>query len=147
MDQPHNLEAEEALLACCLLDNAAYDSISTIVNADDFYGNSNKIIFKAISKLCSSGKEFSELDLDEFLKREGTDKEAGGLSNIMYIQGQASSSLQIGSHANIIKEKSKLRQIIRTSRIAIESATENQDPDVIIADIERAVTATLDNNP
>ena len=146
MDQPHNLEAEEALLACCLLDNAAYDSISTIVNADDFYGNSNKIIFKAISKLCSSGKEFSELDLDEFLKREGTDKEAGGLSNIMYIQGQASSSLQIGSHANIIKEKSKLRQIIRTSRIAIESAIESQDPDVIIADIERAVTATLDNN-
>ena len=146
MDQPHNLEAEEALLACCLLDNAAYDSISTIVNADDFYGNSNKIIFKAISKLCSSGKEFSELDLDEFLKREGTDKEAGGLSNIMYIQGQASSSLQISSHANIIKEKSKLRQIIRISRIAIESAKENQDPDVIIADIERAVTATLDNN-
>ena len=146
MDQPHNLEAEEALLACCLLDNAAYDSISTIVNADDFYGNSNKIIFKAISKLCSSGKEFSELDLDEFLKREGTDKEAGGLSYIMYIQGHASSCLQISSHANIIKEKSKLRQIIRISRIAIESAKENQDPDVIIADIERAVTATLDNN-
>ena len=146
MDQPHNLEAEEALLACWLLDNAAYDSISTIVNADDFYGNSNKIIFNAISKLCSSGKEFTELDLDEFLKREGTDKEAGGLSNIMYIQGQASSSLQIDSYAKIIKEKSKLRQIIRTSRIAIESARENQDPDVIIADIERAVTATLDNN-
>ena len=146
MDQPHNLEAEEALLACCLIDNASYDSISTIVNADDFYGTSNKIIFKAISKLCSSGQEFSELDLDELLKREGTDKEAGGLSTIMYIQGQASSSTQIGSYAKIIKEKSKLRQIIRTSRIAIESATENQDPDVIIADIERAVTATLDNN-
>ena len=146
MDQPHNLEAEEALLACCLLDNASYDSISTIVNADDFYGTSNKIIFKAISKLCSSGEEFSELDLDELLKREGTDKEAGGLSTIMYIQGQASSSTQIGSYAKIIKEKSKLRQIIRTSRIAIESAIENQDPDVIIADIERAVTATLDNN-
>ena len=126
MDQPHNLEAEEALLACCLIDNASYDSISTIVNADDFYGTSNKVIFKAISKLCSSGQEFSELDLDELLKREGTDKEAGGLSTIMYIQGQASSSTQIGSYAKIIKEKSKLRQIIRTSRIAIESATENQ---------------------
>ncbi len=37
MEQPNNLEAEEALLACCLLDNVAYDSISTIVNADDFY--------------------------------------------------------------------------------------------------------------
>jgi len=146
MDQPHNLEAEEALLACCLLDNASYDSISTIVNADDFYGTSNKIIFKAISKLCSSGQEFSELDLDELLKREGTEKEAGGLSTIMYIQNQASSSMQIGSYAKIVKEKSKLRQIIRTSRIAIESAIENQDPDVIIADIERAVTATLDNN-
>ena len=146
MNQPHNLEAEEALLACCLLDNAAYDSISTIVNADDFYGNSNKIIFKAISKLCSAGQEFSELDLDELLKREGTDREAGGLSTIMHIQNQASSSMQIGSYAKIIKEKSKLRQIIRTSRIAIESARENQDPDIIIADIERAVTATLDNN-
>jgi replicative DNA helicase len=145
MEQPHNLEAEEALLACCLLDNVSYDSISTIVNADDFYSNANKIIFKGIAKLCSSGEEFSELELDELLKREGTDREAGGLSTIMHLQGQASSSTQIVSHAKIVKEKSKLRQIIRTSRIAIEAATENQDPDVIIADIERSVTATLDN--
>jgi replicative DNA helicase len=145
MDQPHSLEAEESLLACCLLDNASYDSITTIVNADDFYRNANKIIFKAISKLCSAGEEFSELDLDELLKREGTDKEVGGLGAIMHIQRQASSSLQIANYAKIIKEKSKLRQIIRTSRIAIESARENQDADVIIADIERSVTATLDN--
>ena len=34
MDQPHSLEAEESLLACCLLDNASYDSITTIVNAE-----------------------------------------------------------------------------------------------------------------
>ena len=116
MDQPHSLEAEESLLACCLLDNASYDSITTIVNADDFYRNANKIIFKAISKLCSAGEEFSELDLDELLKREGTDKEVGGLGAIMHIQRQASSSLQIANYAKIIKEKSKLRQIIRTSR-------------------------------
>jgi len=146
MDQPHSPEAEESLLACCLLDNASYDSITNLVCADDFYNNSNKIIFKAISKLCSAGEEFSEIELDELLKREGTDKEVGGLGAIMHIQRQASSSLQIASYAKIIKEKSKLRQIIRTARIAIESARENQDADVIIADIERAVTATLDNN-
>ena len=145
MEQPHNLEAEEALLACCLLNNASYDSISTIVNEDDFYRSANKILFGAISKLCATGDEFSEIDLDELLKREGTDKEVGGLGAIMHIQRQVSSSMQIVSFAKIVKEKSKLRQIIRTSRIAIEAATENQDPDVIIADIERSVTATLDN--
>ena len=115
MEQPHNLEAEEALLACCLLNNASYDSISTIVNEDDFYRSANKILFGAISKLCATGDEFSEIDLDELLKREGTDKEVGGLGAIMHIQRQVSSSMQIVSFAKIVKEKSKLRQIIRTS--------------------------------
>ena len=35
---PHNAEAEEAVIACCLLDDspANYNSVTELVSADDF---------------------------------------------------------------------------------------------------------------
>ena len=39
---PHNLEAERAVLGALLTGSDVYDSISTIVNRDDFYRAAKK---------------------------------------------------------------------------------------------------------
>lgn len=139
--QPHSQEAEEGVIACCLLDHTAYDSISGIVSASDFYLQRHKILFGAVAALANKGQEFCEIELIEHLKKEGTDEEVGGVSAILNIQGKLETSMQVVSFAKIVKEKSKLRQVMRTARLAIEAAEEDQDPDVISASIEASIIA------
>lgn len=44
---PHNLEAERAVLGALLTGSDVYDSISTIVNRDDFYRDGHRVIYEA----------------------------------------------------------------------------------------------------
>ena len=143
--QPNNPEAEEGLIACCLQDNSVYDEISVVVQPDDFYTQRNRTIFECIAELSNKGSEFSEIDLVELLKRKGEDQEVGGLSAIFAIRERVQTGMQAKSLAMIVKEKSKLRHVIRAARQAIEDASEDQDPDIIIAELEKAMIATLDN--
>lgn len=133
---PHNQEAEEGVIACCLNDNTAYDTIATIVQAQDFYFPRHQTIFSAISVLSNKGEEFSEIELIEHLKKEGTDEEVGGLPAIFAIQGRVDTGIQAKSMARIVKEKSKLRQIIRSGRKAIEAAEADGGAEEVVAQIE-----------
>lgn len=142
---PHNQEAEEGVLACCLNDNAVYDEISCIVQTEDFYFPKHQTIFASIAALANKGEEFSEIELIEHLKREGTEDEVGGLPTIYAIQRRVETSGHAKVWAKIVKEKSKLRQIIRCSRKAIEEAEGDQDPDAIVAEVEKAMIATMDS--
>ena len=142
---PSNVEAEEGLIASCLIDPCAYDEISQLVSATDFYLPKHQTIFAAIGKLALSGEEYSEIELFDYLTKEGTIDEVGGLESIYHIQGRVETAIQAKSFAKIVREKSKLRQIIRSSKLAIEAAESEKDPDEVIAEIEKSMTATLDS--
>ena len=145
MQAPKNTDAEEALLCCCLMDNSVYDSISATVNAKDFYSYSNAIIFEAIAELANKGAGFSEIELFELLTQQGIEENAGGISNIMRIQKRVDTPMQAQNYAKIIREKSRLRKIIRASKQCMESAEEDQDADEIIAEMEKQLTDLMHN--
>ena len=48
---PHNLEVERSILGAILLDNQAFNSAAQIVTAADFFGDSNSVIYAAMSAL------------------------------------------------------------------------------------------------
>ena len=48
---PHSVEAEQSLLGGLLLDNQAFDKIADLVNADDFYRDDHRRLFRHIAKL------------------------------------------------------------------------------------------------
>lgn len=143
--QPNNPEAEEGLIACCLIDNSVYDEISVLVQPGDFYTQRNQIIFECVAELANKGAEFSEIELFELLKRKGEEYSTGGLATIYAIQDRVETATHAKNFAKIVKEKSKLRQVIKAARQAIEDASEDQDPDIIIAELEKSMISTLDN--
>ena len=145
MQAPKNTDAEEAVICCCLMDNSVYDSISATVQAKDFYSYSNAIIFEAIADLANKGAGFSEIELFELLTQQGIAENAGGISNIMRIQKKVDTPMQVQNYAKIIREKSRLRKIIRASKQCIESAEEDQDADEIIAEMEKQLTDLMHN--
>ena len=121
---PKNLEAEQALLSCLCIEGTtdAYDSISSIVKKEDFYEYKNGLVFNAISSLASKGEEIDAISLCEELKQLGSLDEVGGAIEVMARTDKVQTATSTKYFANIVQEKSKLREMIRSFRIGVEDA-------------------------
>jgi len=125
---PHNLSAERALIACCLLgDNSdAYDRISGIVRPDDFYTLSHQLAYQSIAELSGAGEPIDEINLVERLKVNNSLDEVGGIAGVMALAGSADTPFQVLNYAGIVKEKSNLRRMHRAYRMAAERSASEQ---------------------
>ena len=122
---PHNLEAEDGVIASCLdsEDSSLFDTISTIITADDFYSARNRFAFEALQRLTNFGKPLDEIHLCEALKASNTLDEVGGISGLMELMNSATTESQATQYEKLVAEKSNLRKLIRECRIAQEKAT------------------------
>ena len=121
---PKNLEAEQALLSCLCVEGTtdAYDSISNIIKKEDFYEYKNGIVFGAISSLASKGEAIDTISLCEELKQLGSLEEVGGAVEVMMRTDGSQTSTSTKYFANIVSEKAKLRDMIKSFRIGVEDA-------------------------
>jgi replicative DNA helicase len=126
---PHNAEAEEAVIACCLLDDspANYNSVTELVSADDFYIYRNQCIFGALGKLADASLPVDEIHLTEQLTRDDNLDAVGGVASIYSIMDRVETSVQMNHYAKIVKEKSNLRKMSRAYRVATESIMAQSD--------------------
>tara|TARA_E500000318_G_scaffold21495_2_gene21945 strand:- start:968 stop:2290 length:1323 start_codon:yes stop_codon:yes gene_type:complete len=138
---PHNQEAEERLIASCLLpgDSSVLDDVSNIIREQDFYTARGRFLFSAIRDLADAGKPLDEVHLYEALKGSRTLDEIGGVVGLHSIMDGASTASQAKHYANLIAEKSKLRQLIRHCRIALEQAEDESEFQSIRAELENNV--------
>jgi len=122
--QPHNSEAEESVIASCILpgDTSVFDSVSAIVQPDDFYTLKGRILYNAISRLASEDKPLDEIGIQEALKPSGGLDEVGGIVGLMAVMDRATTETQAVHYAKLVAEKSNLRKLIRECRIALENA-------------------------
>ena len=125
---PNNLSAEQALIACCLLgDNSdAYDSISSLVRADDFYALRHQLAYQAIAYLAGSGEPIDEINLVERLKVNNCIDEVGGVVCVMALADGVETTASVRNYASIVKEKSNLRKMHRAYKLAAERAASEQ---------------------
>lgn len=135
---PHNVDAEEQVLACCLADGSTdfFDSISSKLKPDDFYIYRHQLIFKSVSSLAIRGDSLTEISLVEELKKSSALEEVGtdGIARLMEI---LPTPLMGMSSAKIVAEKSHLRQMMRTFKLGLEKAQEEvEDPTVIRGEVE-----------
>jgi len=119
---PHSQEAEEGVLACCLLDSSVYDDLATTLNGDTFYVERHKLVWQAMGKLLGDGKGLDEVNLLEQLTKDGNLDAVGGLPAIYTIQDAAETTLQASTWASIVRSKWQLRSTIRSCREAIEAS-------------------------
>ena len=122
--QPHSVKAEEKLIASCLLETnpEVYDSVSSQLSPEDFYTKRCQYLFEAIGALAEQRKPLDEVALTEHLKATGGLDEVGGIAGILNIMNGASTASEAQFLVHTLVEKSKLRKIIRASRLAVEQA-------------------------
>jgi len=143
--QPHSIEAEEGAIAAMLLSGDCLDeAISTGCKPEWFFKSSHQVIFSAVVEIQGLGTPVDEVSLLEHLKKTGLEDEVGGVAAIYAIQERIQTPTHFRYHIGIVREKYELRRIIKTSRMAIEEAYDNEDPVSITARLSKLADATAD---
>jgi len=119
---PYSLEAEQAVLGGLMLDHQAYDRVSSILQAEDFYQPEHRLIFEMMMQLAAAQKPFDVLTVQERLKSTKNLEKAGGEFYLFELANRTPSVANVAAYADIVREQSVLRQLITIARDIAESA-------------------------
>lgn len=109
---PHSTESEQSVLGGLLLDNAAWDKIADFLSADDFYRYDHRLIFQSIIKLIHATRPADVVTVYEALESTGRAEDVGGLSYLNALAQTTPSAANIRRYAEIVRDRSVLRQLI-----------------------------------
>jgi replicative DNA helicase len=121
---PHDIGAEKALLGCLIIDNSSFDEISDLrIDQFDFYHPQYGIIFQAIKDLQMDSMPFDIVTVASKLNDHGKLEKIGGQSALITICDEIGSSANVQSYGRLIKDKSVLREVVRTATRIQQSGT------------------------
>jgi replicative DNA helicase len=126
---PHSIQAEQSVLGGLMLDNIAWDSIADRVGEKDFYRKEHRLIFRAICKLAEKETPFDVVTLSEILEQEDSLGDAGGLQYIGTLAKDTPSAANITAYADIVRERSVLRQLVHVGTEIARAAYDTQGRD------------------
>ncbi len=138
---PNSIQAEQSVLGGLMLDNQTWDSIADKVVEIDFYRRSHQLIFSKIEELAEKQIPFDVITLSDALKVIGELENVGGLAYLIMLAKDTPSAANITAYANIVRERSVLRQLIHIGTQISDSAfnTEGRDTAELLENAERQV--------
>lgn len=110
---PFSLEAEQAVLGGLILDNSTWDQVADRINEEDFHLFGHRLIFRAILELVDKHQVFDVLTLSDFLREKSEIKGTNVLAYLGTLAHEIPSASNIQAYADIVREKSVFRQLIR----------------------------------
>ena len=113
---PHNLEAEQGVIASVLLNNDIMNIVLEVLRPDDFYQGAHRTLFSAMVDLYERGRPIDQLTLSAVLRDKGAEAEAGGLSYLSELVHNVPTTANAASYARLVKEKSILRKAIAVAQ-------------------------------
>jgi replicative DNA helicase len=123
---PHSVEAEQAVLGGLMLDANAWDAVADIVVATDFYRRDHRLIFEAIAEVAETRGSCDAVTVSENLERKGRLEEIGGLAYLGTIARDTPSASNVRAYAEIIRERSILRQLVAAGGEIAAAATDSR---------------------
>ena len=127
---PKSLEAEQAFLGSLIMDSSAWDQVSHLIQSKDFVDVNHKIIFNEIYDLAAAGQIIDVVVLEDCLKSKGVLDKIGGLSYLGQLARKVPTSAHIKAYADIIKEKSIMRELINISNRTVQAVHQSEQGDV-----------------
>jgi len=109
---PHSIDAEQAVLGGLMLDERAWERIADKLNEDDFYRKDHRLIYRAIGDLSNKNLPCDAVTLGEWFDSKGIAELVGGSSYVLQLANSTPSAANITAYAEIVREKSVLRQLI-----------------------------------
>ncbi len=131
---PYSAEAEQAVLGSVLIDPEKTGDLMELLTPSDFYLETNRLIFEAISDLFTAGRTVDPVVLlDELIYRGHGSK----ISRDYFMQliESTPTAANIKEYASIVRGKSMLRELQGVADDIIESTRSQQEDPQTVADL------------
>lgn len=137
---PQNIEAEQAVLGAMLIDKEAIAKATEVLSSDDFYREAHRVIFSAMLELYNKNEAVDMVTVTEILKRDNKLEDIGGIAYITSLANVVLTAANVKYHAEIVAEKSVLRQLVRVStEIAAMGYEANEDVGTLLDTAESRI--------
>lgn len=137
---PHSIEAERAVLGAILLNKDAFDTVSSIVKAEDFYSDNHRVIYEALVSIVGKNQRVDYVLLSEELKKSQKLEAVGGILYLTNLTTDIVDAYNVEDHAKIVRDKAHLRKLIHVAN-AVESMAyrEEEETEDIVNRAEQMV--------
>ncbi len=116
---PHDIEAEEAVIASILVDTEAVYKVTPILQPDDFFREKNAWAYDACLSLSERNEAIDQVTVGHELARRDRLEEMGGLAYLSRLVTELPTPVGVEHYARIVKRDSVYRRLIEVaSRIA-----------------------------
>lgn len=114
-DLPYSREAEQAVIGSILTDPRSVAEAAEIVSADDFYYVQNREIYSAVMDLFNENSAIDFVTVSNKLSQHDKLEAAGGIVYLRNAAANVPTTHHISYYSEIIKEKSTLRNLIKSA--------------------------------
>jgi replicative DNA helicase len=137
---PQNIEAEQSLLSCILIDKDAIVKIIDIISEEDFYKDYHKMIYKAMTDLYNKHDAIDILTLSNRLEEKKSLEKIGGRTYLAHLSNFVTTASNVENYAKIVQQKATLRRLQAAANEIVQmSYREDQDVDQILDQTEQTI--------
>lgn len=132
--QPHNIEAEEAVLGSLLIDPDAIIRVATFLTPADFFLQRHAWIYEAIRDLHDRREPADLVTLVDELERRGKLDEIGGSAFLTRLINATPTSIHVEYYARIVERTAVLRRLIEAAGEIARLAYQDTDDASYVVD-------------
>jgi replicative DNA helicase len=133
---PHNLEAEQALLAAILVNNAAYHKVAEFLRPEHFAQPVHGRIFAAVEKLIERGQIANPVTLANYFDQDGALQDIGGAQYLVRVAASVVTIINAQDYGRTIYDCFLRRQLIAIGEEVVN--------DAYAFDLERGATQQIE---
>jgi replicative DNA helicase len=138
--QPHNRQAEEAVLGAVLINAESYFDVAQFLQPDDFYIVRNRWIWEAFARLHERRQSVDYLTIITELEQHGQLAEVGGPAYIMALINQTPTSLHAEAYGRLIEQTSVRRRMLAAANdLAKLAYDQGKTVDTVLDEAEKAI--------
>ena len=108
-------EAERAVLGGLMLETQRFDTVIQVIKDSDFEGRDHQIIFESMSELVEENKPLDPITVSEKLDNKNSLNKVGGKNYLIELATSTPSAANLDAYAEIIRQRSITRRLIKTN--------------------------------
>ena len=136
-------EAERAVLGGLMLETERFDTVTPIINHEDFQGKDHQLIYESMFELIEENKPLDPITVSEKLDNKNLLNKIGGKNYLIELATSTPTAANIEAYAEIIRQRSITRQLMKTNSEIAEliNNPQGQDGASLLNEAERKIFA------
>lgn len=109
---PHDIRAEESVIASLLIDGETLGQVSSFLLPDDFYRERNRWCYEAVLELFNRGEAINQVTVAHELESANQIEQVGGSAFLAHVISAVPTSVHIEHYGRLVHRTATMRRLI-----------------------------------